>query len=50
MPGSPAASRKDAMEAARPTLIVTISDLMCFMVSNSASPAMTLPPGELMYR
>lgn len=46
----PAARMNDAMDAARPTFIVTTSDRMCCMVSYMARPAMTDPPGQLTYR
>jgi len=43
------AARNDPIEAARPTQIVTTSDLMCCMVHKSPCQT-TIPPGELMYR
>ena len=48
LPLSPAISRKDPIEAARPTQMVEIDGLMNIMVSYMASPADTDPPGELM--
>ena len=39
----------DAIEAAMPILTVITCELMCWMVSYSASPAMTEPPGESTY-
>ena len=47
-PFSPPARRKLAIEAARPRLMVTTLDLMWFIVSKRAIPAMTEPPGQLM--
>ena len=49
MPGSPAASRKLPIEAAWPTHTVRTLGLMYCMVSWIAIPAVTTPPGELMY-
>ena len=49
-PFVPPQSKKEAIDALRPTLIVTTRDLMWFIVSKMANPAMTLPPGQLMYR
>jgi hypothetical protein len=48
-PFAPPTSRRDPIEAARPTLIVETSALTCRMVSNIAKPAVTEPPGLLMY-
>ncbi len=49
MPGSPAASRKLPIEAAWPMHTVpTLGRIYC-MVSWIARPAVTTPPGELMY-
>ena len=45
----PPASRKEPIEAASPTLIVETSTLMWRIVSNMPNPAVTEPPGELMY-
>lgn len=44
----PAARMKDAMEAARPRLMVITSDLISCMASKIARPEMTDPPGQLM--
>ena len=49
MPGSPAASRKEPIEAAWPIHTVETRGLMYCMVSWIAMPAVTTPPGELMY-
>src|SRR6478736_671815 len=49
MPGSPAASRKLPIDAAWPTHTVRTLGLMYCMVSWIAMPAVTAPPGELMY-
>jgi len=49
MPGSPAASRKLPMLAAWPTHTVETAGLMYCIVSWIAMPAVTTPPGELMY-
>ncbi len=48
LPLAPAASRKAPMLAAMPTHRVETAGLMKFMVSNTAMPALTDPPGELM--
>ncbi|MCY1549995.1 hypothetical protein D9M68_862070 [compost metagenome] len=48
LPLAPAASRKAPMLAAMPMHSVDTSDLMKFMVSKIAMPALTDPPGELM--
>ena len=37
------------MDAARPTHTVLTSGRTCLMVSNTAMPAVTEPPGELTY-
>ncbi len=49
IPGSPAARRKLPMLAAWPTQTVETRGLMYCMVSWIARPAVTTPPGELMY-
>ena len=48
-PGSPAASRKLPIEQAWPMHTVDTRGRMYFMVSWIAMPAVTTPPGELMY-
>lgn len=48
-PASPAARSKDAMEHAWPTAKVATGHLMYCIVSYMANPAVTTPPGELMY-
>ena len=42
--------KKLPMEAARPTQTVEMSGRTCRMVSNTAIPAVTDPPGEFTYR
>jgi hypothetical protein len=49
MPGSPAASRKLPIDAAWPMQTVATLGRMYAMVSWIARPAVTTPPGELMY-
>ena len=49
IPGSPAARRKLPMLAACPTHTVETRGLMYCMVSWIAMPAVTTPPGELIY-
>ena len=49
LPFAPPTSSREPIEAARPTLIVETSALTCRMVSNIAKPAVTEPPGLLMY-
>merc|ERR1719409_2302595 len=46
----PEASKNAPMEAARPTQTVEMSGRTCRMVSNTAIPAVTDPPGEFTYR
>lgn len=48
-PFSPAANSKDAIDAAWPQHKVLMGFRMYCMVSYIASPAVTAPPGELMY-
>jgi hypothetical protein len=48
LPGAPAASRKHPIDAAIPMQIVLTGDERCCIVSYIASPALTLPPGQLM--
>ena len=48
LPLAPAASKNAPMLAAMPTHSVDTSGLMKFMVSKTAMPALTEPPGELM--
>ena len=48
LPFAPAASRNAAMLAAMPTHSVDTSGLMNCIVSKTAMPAETDPPGELM--
>ena len=48
-PWSPAANKKAPMLAAMPMHSVETSGLMNCMVSKIDMPALTLPPGELMY-
>ena len=50
LPLAPAIKRKEPMLAAMPMHSVDTSGLMNCMVSKIDSPALTLPPGELMYR
>lgn len=45
----PEASKKAPMLAARPMQTVLTSGRMCRIVSNTAIPAVTDPPGELIY-
>ena len=45
---SPDDRMKAAIDAAKPTQIVMIFGFMYFIVSNSARPAVTEPPGEFM--
>ncbi len=49
MPGSPAASRKLPIDAAWPMHTVLILGRIYCIVSWIARPAVTTPPGELMY-
>ena len=49
MPGSPAASRKLPIEAAWPMQTVPTRGRIYCIVSWIAMPAVTTPPGELMY-
>src|SRR5690606_33203670 len=49
-PLAPAARRNAPMDAASPTQMVLTSGLISLMVSWMAKPAVTLPPGLLMYR
>lgn len=44
---APAARMNEAIDAARPTLMVITSDRICCIVSYMASPAITEPPGQL---
>ena len=46
----PAAKMKLAILAAKPRLMVMTSDLICCMQSKMASPEITEPPGQLMYK
>ena len=48
-PLAPDASRIAPIDAACPTQYVATGHFTIFIVSRMASPAVTLPPGELMY-
>jgi len=50
LPFSPAVNKNEPIEAAIPITMVWTSALIKFMVSKIARPAVTLPPGELMYK
>ena len=49
LPAVPEARRNAPMEAASPTHTVDTSGRMCRIVSKTAMPAVTEPPGELTY-